>query len=91
MRDIKALEKKLDINIINTERALAIGATRYFLDKHSKSKLNLDYNCYEQNLYNEDILEIELREKNNIKPISDSALVNEYIEYKRQLKRDGLL
>ncbi|NGZ15673.1 hypothetical protein HGG78_18360 [Vibrio aestuarianus] len=89
MRDIKALEKELGINIINTETAISIGATRYFLTHNSSSKLDLNYNCYEQNLYDENILEKELREKNKKTPISDSELVSEYIEYKRQLKKES--
>lgn len=68
-RDTEKLENKFNTKIITTQEALKnYDITNYFLTKVSKSKINIKYNCYEQNLYNVNILENEI--KNGVKGYS---------------------
>ncbi len=65
-RDIERLENELNTKIYTTKEALKnYDITNYFLTKVSKSKINIKYNCYEQNLYSVNILENEI--KNGVK------------------------
>lgn len=60
-RDIERLEIELNTKIYTTKEALKnYDITNYFLTKVSKSKINIKYNCYEQNLYDVNILENEI-------------------------------
>lgn len=51
MRDVSKLEKKLNIKIANRYELEYYGISYYFLSNDSSSKLDLNYNCYEVNLY----------------------------------------
>lgn len=66
MRGFRNTEK-LGINITDVTGAVFLGATKYFLENYSKSKLNLKYNCFEKHLYNEDILIEELKKAGKYK------------------------
>lgn len=61
-RDIERLEKELNTKIYTTRGALAeFNITHYFLTKVSDSKLKLQFNCYEEHLYDGKILEEEVK------------------------------
>lgn len=51
MRDINRLENELGIELCSHNQLKYYGIDFYFLHNKSSSKLDLNYNCYEINLY----------------------------------------
>lgn len=67
-RDLEKLKERFGVQeIINTQKALELGSTIYFLTKVTNSKLPINYNCYEQNLFNKNLLITELNQWLKIK------------------------
>lgn len=95
MRDVSKLEKKLNIKIANRYELEYYGISYYFLSNDSSSKLDLNYNCYEVNLYDyskalKEFRKFKIKELNEIIIIlntreeiffgSDYYFLNKYIK-----------
>ena len=59
-RDLKKLRKRFNVEMITTKEAIKLGATTHFLHHVTTSKIPVDFNCYEEHLYDKKLMLKEL-------------------------------